>query len=100
MPQGGFGIVATTLRANIYEVRSREEDFPKLFEKFRQLDASHTRRYEGTGLGLALTKQLVELNGGTMHVTTVFGRGSTFTFTVPAALDAVCNQGMHATIPV
>jgi len=78
----------------------REEDFPKLFEKFRQLDASHTRRYEGTGLGLALTKQLVKLNGGTIHVTTVFGRGSTFAFTVPAALDAVRNQGMHATIPV
>lgn len=78
----------------------KKEDVPKLFEKFRQLDASHTRRYEGTGLGLALTKQLVELNGGAMHVTTVFGRGSTFTFTVPAALDAACNPGMHAAIPV
>ncbi len=78
----------------------KDEDVPKLFEKFRQLDSSHNRRYEGTGLGLALTKQLVELNGGTMHVTTVYGHGSTFTFTVPAALDASSNHGIHATIPL
>ena len=64
----------------------KAEDFPKLFEKFRQLDASHTRRYEGTGLGLALTKQLVELNGGTISVVSDFGHGSTFAFTVPAAV--------------
>ncbi|MGI8854260.1 MAG: ATP-binding protein [Thermomicrobiales bacterium] len=63
----------------------RAEDFPKLFEKFRQLDGSHNRRYEGTGLGLALTKQLVELNGGTIAVISNFGHGSTFAFTVPAA---------------
>ena len=65
----------------------KQEDFPKLFEKFRQLDASHNRRYEGTGLGLALTKQLVELNGGTVTVTSDPGVGSTFAFTVPIAID-------------
>jgi|GEM_PF-1977562 len=65
-----------------------EEDFPKLFEKFRQLDSSHNRRYEGTGLGLALTKQLVELNGGTIRVESAYGSGSAFTFSVPAALNA------------
>ncbi|MHB8645091.1 MAG: ATP-binding protein [Thermomicrobiales bacterium] len=62
-----------------------EEDFPKLFEKFRQLDSSHNRRYEGTGLGLALTKQLVELNGGTIRVESTYGSGSAFTFSVPLA---------------
>jgi signal transduction histidine kinase len=66
----------------------KPEDFPKLFEKFRQLDSSHNRRYEGTGLGLALTKQLVELNGGAIAAQSVFGAGSTFTFTVPGALVA------------
>jgi two-component system, NtrC family, sensor kinase len=63
----------------------KAEDFSKLFEKFRQLDASHNRRYEGTGLGLALTKQLVELNGGEITVVSEFGQGATFAFTVPAA---------------
>ncbi len=63
----------------------KNEDFPKLFEKFRQLDSSHNRRYEGTGLGLALTKQLVELNRGTIHVESVYGSGSTFSVILPAA---------------
>lgn len=63
----------------------RAEDFGKLFEKFRQLDSSHNRRYEGTGLGLALTKQLVELNGGSITVTSAVSHGSTFAFTIPAA---------------
>lgn len=66
----------------------RDEDRGKLFEKFRQLDAAHNRRYEGTGLGLALSRQLVELHGGTMAVESVFGAGSTFTFTLPLATAA------------
>jgi signal transduction histidine kinase/HAMP domain-containing protein len=69
----------------------REEDVPKLFEKFRQLDASHNRKYEGTGLGLALTKQLVELHGGTVTVTSTFGAGTTFSFTLPLTTDSPAN---------
>jgi signal transduction histidine kinase len=82
---------ASLLRLSVQDtgIGINAEDFPKLFEKFRQLDASHNRRYEGTGLGLALTKQLVELNGGTISVTSDFGYGSTFAFTVPTAnIDA------------
>jgi len=63
----------------------REEDFAILFEKFRQVDSRFNRRYEGTGLGLALTRQLVELHGGTIRVTSVYGVGSTFAFTLPLA---------------
>jgi signal transduction histidine kinase len=66
----------------------RDEDVPKLFEKFRQLDGSHNRKYEGTGLGLALTKQLVELHGGTVDVVSAFGTGTTFSFTLPLAQAA------------
>lgn len=78
---------SATLRCSIRDtgIGIRTEDVQKLFEKFRQLDSSHSRRYEGTGLGLALTRQLVELHGGTIWVESDYGRGSTFSFTVPAA---------------
>ncbi|MBM4064224.1 MAG: ammonium transporter [Planctomycetes bacterium] len=61
----------------------KSEDMDKIFEAFRQVDASYARRYEGTGLGLALTKRLVELHGGKIWVISEFGKGSTFTFTLP-----------------
>lgn len=61
----------------------KSEDMDKLFEVFRQVDGSYARRYEGTGLGLVLTKRLVELHGGKIWVNSEYGKGSTFTFTLP-----------------
>ncbi len=54
-----------------------------LFEKFQQLEKSRERTYGGAGLGLALTKQLIELHGGTIEVESKVGRGSLFTFYLP-----------------
>jgi Amt family ammonium transporter len=61
----------------------KPEDMEKLFEAFRQVDGSYARRYEGTGLGLILTKRLIELHGGKIWVKSMYGKGSTFTFTLP-----------------
>ncbi|MDH4099396.1 MAG: ATP-binding protein [Nitrospirota bacterium] len=61
----------------------RKEDQHLIFQEFRQLDASFTRKYEGTGLGLALTKKLVELHGGKIWVESEESQGSTFFIMLP-----------------
>jgi len=61
----------------------KEEDIPKLFHPFTQLESVYRKQYEGTGLGLALTRQMVELHGGRVWVTSEFGKGSRFSFTIP-----------------
>ncbi|MBM4141300.1 MAG: diguanylate cyclase [Nitrospira sp.] len=59
------------------------EDKEKIFDEFEQADSSFSRKYGGVGLGLALTKKLVELHGGNISVETNLGEGSTFTFLIP-----------------
>jgi len=61
----------------------KEEDIKRLFTEFEQLDASITREHGGTGLGLALTKKLVELHGGNIRVESEHGKGCKFIVTVP-----------------
>ncbi|MEA1984440.1 MAG: ATP-binding protein [Euryarchaeota archaeon] len=60
-----------------------KEDQEKLFQPFVQLDPSSSQEYQGTGLGLALVRQLVEMHGGTVRVESEVGEGSRFTFTIP-----------------
>ena len=64
------------------------EDLARLFDKFEQARSRATRSEKGTGLGLYITRQLVQLHGGQINVESEVGRGSTFSFTIPTAQES------------
>jgi signal transduction histidine kinase len=61
----------------------RESELAHVFERFRQVDGSPTRKHAGMGIGLSLTRSLVELHGGTIWAESKVGHGSRFTFALP-----------------
>ena len=67
----------------------KAEDLGKLFVEFQQLDSGMARRYQGTGLGLVLTKKIVEFQQGAISVESEIGTGSTFTVVLPRVSEKV-----------
>ncbi|MBK7377950.1 MAG: response regulator [Ignavibacteriales bacterium] len=89
-PSSFLPLVKGELKGDSVEIKVRdtgigisEEELPKLFDRFYQVDNSQTREHEGTGIGLALTKELVELHKGKISVTINPGAGTEFTIELP-----------------
>jgi signal transduction histidine kinase len=72
------------------------EDIPKALERFGQVDSRLERKYEGTGLGLPLSKQLAELHGGELVVESAVGAGTTVTVTLPRERLGACPAAVAA----
>ena len=77
------GVVEMLLSVEDTGIGIKEEDLPKLFQSFQQVDSKRNRNVEGTGLGLAISQQLVQSMGGDVWVESVYGEGSRFGLTFP-----------------
>jgi signal transduction histidine kinase len=96
------GYISVAIRCEVQHAQSAEvrvsvsdsgigiapEKIGSLFEKFSPAHISTARRYGGTGMGLAISKKLIELMGGTINVESEVDKGSTFWFTLPLQLEA------------
>jgi signal transduction histidine kinase len=89
-PEGGRIDVDAALTDRAVEISVSDtgfgiapENLDTIFEEFRQVGTDSSKKREGTGLGLTLTRKFVELHGGTIKVQSVVGKGSTFTFNLP-----------------
>ena len=101
-PEGGSVRLAISYHPECGEVWLRvadtgigiaKKDQQRVFERFVQADSSASRKYSGTGLGLALAKEYTEMHNGSISVESVLGKGSVFTVRIPAKRSASDDEG-------
>jgi CheY-like chemotaxis protein/anti-sigma regulatory factor (Ser/Thr protein kinase) len=97
-PVDGRGWLSFTVRDT--GIGMTPAQLARLFEAFSQADAATTRKYGGTGLGLALSRRLCRMMGGDVTVESEAGRGSTFTVRLPALVTPASEPGAEAATPV
>jgi CheY-like chemotaxis protein len=106
-PEGGKILVRIlpeqpdTFRLEVQDtgIGIRPEALDRLFVEFQQLDASMAKKYQGTGLGLALTRRLVEAQGGLVGVQSVPGKGSTFFAILPRVSQVSIEERSEIALP-
>ncbi len=93
-PEGGRIEIAVTRDEHCVVIRISDtgigipaDKIPKIFNRFYQVDGSHTRAQEGTGIGLSLTKELIELHKGKIEVGSTEGKGTVFRVHIPLGKD-------------
>ena len=72
------------------------DEYDSIFDAFYQIDSTATRRAGGTGMGLAISRSLAELQGGTLTVASTMGEGSCFSLTLPTTAPSDPNPGLDA----
>lgn len=90
------GYVKIQIKQNYYDwifkvidtgIGIAQKDFPLIFKEFKRVDSPYVRSISGTGLGLSLSKRLIELHGGEINFTSLLGAGTIFTFNIPKKLE-------------
>src|SRR5262249_28029025 len=77
----------------------RAEEVPRLFERFHRVEGTRARTHEGSGIGLALVQELVRLHGGTITAESAYGKGTSFTVTIPKGSAHLPKERIDSTRP-